>query len=265
MKRLAWIVLLRKENRDLRSRLSNQRVTIMLTLILLSAVIAFRVPAAVALNVDSQSNEATTAGTSSAGQAKCDTSDVQDIPRGSTIEAVVTGSLDSAHLKPGKEITAKVVTDWEYTGCNLPVGAMLYGHVIAASSSKDPDRSEMALVFDQGQCDGHSKRPVSLTVIGVVAPSDQFVGMHSALPSEVAGGGRNISNSVGNGGVAQDENLNPGGLPRTVHPGIVVRIPKLQLEPRGGPECSARMISTKRNFRLESGSTLILTMRAVPE
>lgn len=258
------LVLCAEENGDLWRPLPRRRVPVVPTFIL-SAIAALGVPAAMGQNSVSQSNEATTAGTSSAAQAKCDTSGDQNIPIGSTIEAKVTGSLDSAHVQPGKEIIAQVVSEWESSECNLPAGSTLYGHVTAASSSKGPDHSEMAIVFDQGQCDGHSKRPISLTLIGLVAPPDQYVGMHSALPSEVAGQGRNISDSVGNGGVAQDENLNPGGLPRTVHPGIVVRIPKLQLEPHGGPECSARMISTKRNFRLESGSRLILTMRAAPE
>jgi hypothetical protein len=258
------LVLWTEENGDRWKLLPRLRGPVVRTSTL-SAIVALGVSVAVAEDFVSQSNEVTAAGTSSATQAKCDTSDDQNIPVSSTIEAKVTGSLESAHLKPGKEITAQVVTEWESPGCNLPAGSTLYGHVTDATSSKDPDRSEMAIVFDQGQCDRHAKRPISLTLIGVVAPSGQFVGMHSALPSEVSGAGRNISNAVGNGGVAQDENLNPGGLPRTVHPGIVVRIPKLQLEPHGGPGCSARMISTKRNFRLESGSTLILTMQGVPE
>ena len=240
---------------------------------ILSAILALATAAAFAQNAvgvkaspqSTQRNEATPAGDSSASQAKCDTGEDQQIPITSTIEATVTSSLDSTHLKPGREITAHVVTEWQFPGCNLPAKSTLYGHITAASSSKNPDASEMAFVFDHGDCDGRSKKPISLNVIGVVAPSDQFVGMHSALPSEVAGGGRDISNSVGNGGVAQDENLNPGGPPRTVHPGIVIRIPKLQLEPHGGPECSARIISTKHNFRLESGSELILTMQGVPE
>ena len=239
----------------------------------LSAILALATAAALAQNAvgvkaslpSTQSNAATAAGESSANQAKCETAGDQEIPTTSTIEATVTSSLDSAHLKPGKEITAQVMTPWQFPGCNLPVKSTLYGHITASSSSKNPDASEMAFVFDHGDCDGRSKKPISLTVIGVVAPSDQYVGMHSTLPSEVSGGGRDISNSVGNGGVAQDENLNPGGPPQTVHPGIVIRIPKLRLEPHGGPECSARMISTKHNFRLESGSELILTMQAVPE
>jgi hypothetical protein len=211
-----------------------------------------------------QSSEATSPSTSPAVQREC-AADDRDLPLDSTIEAKVTSLLDSAHLKPGKEITVQVLTEWQFPGCNLSARSTLFGHVTTASSSKDPGASELGLVFDKGECDRHSKKPISLSVIGVVAPPDQYVGLHGALPSEVSGGGRNISNSVGNGGPAQDENLNPGGAPHTVHPGIVVGIPKLKLEPHGGPDCSAKLTSTSRSVRLSSGSELILTMQMAPE
>jgi tetratricopeptide (TPR) repeat protein len=69
----------------------------------------------------------------------CEPGDERDRPVGSTIEAKVTGLLDSAHLKPGKEITVQVVNEWEFPGCNLPSKSLLYGHVTAASSSRNPD------------------------------------------------------------------------------------------------------------------------------
>jgi hypothetical protein len=213
----------------------------------------------------SQSNGATSASTSPAVQPECPAADDRDLPLDSTIEARVTGLLDSAHLKPGKEITVQVATEWQFPGCNLSARSTLYGHVTAATSSKDSGGSELGLVFDKGECDGHSKKAISFSVIGVVAPPDQYVGLHGALPSAVSGGGRNISNSVGNGGPAQDENLNPGGAPHTVHPGVVVGIPKLKLEPHGGPDCSAKLTSTSRSVRLSSGSELILTMQLPPE
>lgn len=212
-----------------------------------------------------QSNGATSAPTSPAVKPECAAAaDDRDLPLDSTIEAKVTGLLDSAHLKPGKEVTAQMISEWEFPGCNLPANSNLYGHVTATNSSRNPDVSEMAIVFDHGECDGRSKKALSLTVIGILAPPDQFVGLHSALPSEVSGSGRVISNSVGNGGVAQDENLNPGGPPHTVHPGIVVGIPKLKLDPHGGPDCSAKLTSTSRSVRLGIGSELILTMQPMP-
>ncbi len=85
---------------------------------ILSAILSLATAAAFVQNAvgmkasppSTQNNEATAAGKSSANQAKCDTAGDQEIPTTSTLEATVTGSLDSAHLKPGKEITAQVVT-----------------------------------------------------------------------------------------------------------------------------------------------------------
>src|SRR3954454_21422774 len=103
------LVLWAEENGDRWRLLPRLRVPVMRTSIL-CAIVALGVSVAVAEDFVSQSNEATAAVTSSATQTKCDTSDDQNIPVGSTIEAKVTGSLDSAHLKPGKEITAQVVS-----------------------------------------------------------------------------------------------------------------------------------------------------------
>jgi hypothetical protein len=200
----------------------------------------------------------------SAMPADCGTSDDRDRPIGSVIEARVTGLLDSAHLKQGKEVTVQVVNEWQFPGCNLPSKSLLYGHVTAASSSKDPDSSELSLVFDHGECEGREKKVLTLHVIGIVAPPDQYVGLHSALPSKVANGGRDISVTAQDlGYFALDENLNPGGPPKTVHPGIVAGIPTMKLEPHGGPGCSTKFTSTNRSVHLGIGSELLLTMQAI--
>ena len=61
-----------------------------------------------------------------------------------------------------------------------------------------------------------------------------------------------------------DFKLNPGGAPNTVHPGIVLGMPKLKLEVEGGPGCSARISSTDRSAVLELGSQLILVPQSAP-
>ena len=86
------------------------------------------------------------------------------------------------------------------------------------------------------------------------------------MPTEVAGGARQMGGSP-NGmdavsGNAFDDDLNPGGPPKTIHPGIVIRMPQVSLQPEGGPACSARFTSTHRNIELGPGSELILTMFA---
>ena len=197
-------------------------------------------------------------------QPDCAPADERARPLSATIEAKVMGLLDSAHLKPGKEIYVKLVNDWRYPGCSLEAGSLLYARVTASSSLKTPELSELSLKFDRGQCANIAEKRVSLRVIGLIAPPDQFKAQHGVMPAEVAGGGRNISTSAGEMGVfAQDQNLNPGGAPHTVHPGIVAGEPTLKLELQGGPACSDKFTSTEGSVRIGVGSELLLSMEDV--
>jgi tetratricopeptide (TPR) repeat protein len=194
-----------------------------------------------------------------AGQLDCQPMSTADRPVDSTIEARVTGGLDSAHLKPGKEIWVKVVYGQIYPGCTLDAESILYGHVMSMTSTKNPDASELSVQFDHGDCAGHSKKELPLRLIGLVGPPEESKMLHDALPTEVAGGGRQIRDAIASSS-AVDENLNPGGPPHTIHAGIVVRLPEAKLDPQGGPGCSAKITSTKRSVQLGPGAELILTM-----
>ncbi len=203
-------------------------------------------------------------GYGAAEQSDCQPFDKKDVPIGSVMETKVTGLLDSAHLKPGKEVTVQLVNDWEFPDCNLDRGSILYGHVTAASSAAAPNASELSLQFDRAECGGKAKKPVSLAVVGVLAAPDQFVGLHSALPTEVAGAGRGITaTATGLSYFSEDDNLNPGGPPKTIQPGIVLGIPNMKLEPSGGPGCSAKMTNTDHSVRLTTGAEVILSMQSV--
>lgn len=192
--------------------------------------------------------------------AACPQFENRDWPVESTIEARVTELMDSSHLKPGKEIFVKVVYGLTYPGCSLAQDAILYGHVTAAASSKNPNSSELGLVFDHADCQGRQKQELPMRLIGLVAPREESAMLHDALPSQVAGGARQISGTIG-GSTGRDDNLSPGGPPHTVHPGIVVRMPKVKLEPEGGPGCSARVSSSERSLQLAPGAELILTVQ----
>ena len=195
-------------------------------------------------------------------KAECPRVDSMDHPISTTIEASVTGTLDSGHLKPGKEIWVKALTGWKLPECSMEEGANLYGHVVAATSTKDGSSSELSLTFDHADCTGKGKKEISLQLIGLIGPPDEQQNMHDALPTEVAGGGRAIQ-AVVNGSSGIDDNLNPGGRPHTVHPGIVVRMPKIKLEPVAGPGCSAKITSTGHSVQLGTGAELILLMKKV--
>lgn len=181
-----------------------------------------------------------------------------DWPLNNTIEASVQGWLDSGHIKPGQSITLKVVHGWQGQSCMLPEGSMLYGHAVA--STKSSGGSELALVFDQGECFHEKKKPLPLKIIGLVGPPGEFKGLHGAMPTEIRGGARQISDSVANMDIAIDQNLNPGGPPRTVHPGVVASIPAVRMSLQGGPQCSTLLSSNERSIHIGAGAEFILLM-----
>jgi tetratricopeptide (TPR) repeat protein len=188
----------------------------------------------------------------------------KDHPIDSTIQGGIVGWLDSGHLKPGQSINVKVLQDWIAPNCALTSGALLYGHVLAATSSKKPGGSELALVFDHGDCIGHPKQELSLRIIGVAGGDTAFKGVHNAMPTEVSGGAKAISDTAGSMGLAPDVNLNAGVAPKTVRPGLVAGIPHLKLLPEGGPQCSAMLTSEEHSVHIGIGTEFILTMESLP-
>ena len=205
---------------------------------------------------------ASTAPANETGAPTCQQFENRDWPVASTIEARVTEMMDSSRLKPGKEVFVKVLYGLTYPGCVLTQDSILYGHVTAAASSKNPNSSELGLVFDHADCEGHQKQQLPLRLIGLVALRNQSSMLHDALPTQVGGGARSISDPI-SGSTGRDDDLSPGGPPHTVHPGIVVRMPKVKLESAGGPGCSARISSTDRSVQLAPGTEVILTVEKV--
>ena len=193
-------------------------------------------------------------------RAECDryVNQAGDLPTNVTIEAQIVGWLDSAHAKPGQPVTLKVTHEWISEDCRLPAGTMLYGDVMASSAGKSG--GELALMFDSGDCFHQAKKKLSLRVIGVLGPPGERKAFHDAMPQEVSGGGRDISLTAAAMGIKEDDNLNPGGPPHTVHPGVVVGLKGITMTPEAGPQCSALLTSAGHSVRLDTGSEFILTM-----
>jgi hypothetical protein len=174
------------------------------------------------------------------------------IPSRAAIEAKVT-NFDSAHLKAGSSIWFKIARPFYYPGCALDVDSIVYAHVISVSPS------DVSLAFDRADCNHQDQQPLKLRVIAIVGPPNESHHMHEDLPSEVAGGARQIAQAV-YGTDEFDEELNPGGPPHTIHPGVVVGIKNLKLQPTAGPECSDKITSDGKRIQLASGSELILAL-----
>jgi tetratricopeptide (TPR) repeat protein len=202
---------------------------------------------------------ATTPAGNAAQRTACDryVDQAADLPTNVTIEAQIVGWLDSKHAKPGQPVTLKAVHEWVGPDCKLPEGAMLYGKVLESSNGKGG--SELALMFDQADCKGQNRKQLSLRTIGLVGPPDDRKAYHDAMPVEVKGA-RDISHTVDAMGLKDDENLNPGGPPKTVHPGIVVGLKEVKMTPEAGPQCSALLTSTESSVHIGIGSEFILAM-----
>ena len=196
--------------------------------------------------------------TASALSPECPRINDQDFPIQSTLEAKVQGTLDSAHLKPGKDIWAKVVQGYALPGCTLNQDATLYGRVVTATSSKNSGSPELSVDFDRGDCVGHPGQKLPLKLIGLASPPGAASGRHESMPTEVAGGARSISTAIG-ATDGYDPALRIDNLPKIVHPGLIVGMPSLSLDPQGGPLCSAKITSKGRSVEIGAGAQFILT------
>jgi hypothetical protein len=187
-----------------------------------------------------------------------------DIPVTSTIQAKVTGMLDSGHLKPGKVIWVTVMNGLVYPDCTLNAGAAIYAHITAADSRKDPPSSELSLKFDRADCEGRGKKEMPLWVVGLMGPPDTGAKARDAVPVGLHGGGRNITEAAKATNFVDDA-LNPGGAPNTVQPGIVIGLSKVRLDLQGGPGCSTRIFSSDSSIQLAPGSEFILVVQSKPQ
>lgn len=178
------------------------------------------------------------------------------IPIRSTIEARVAGLMESNHLKPGKKLWVNSVFEMNFPECRIAAGSPVYGTVTAASSSKNPNASELALAFDAVDCLKHEHQLMKLVVVGMIAAPDDQTRGHNAAPTELTGGSRQISETAASTN-GYDANLS-AALPPYVQPGYMAGFRNLRLDPQGGPQCSSRLVSTERSIVLPPGTVFLL-------
>jgi hypothetical protein len=204
---------------------------------------------------------ATQAPASQASPAPCPLSPNADIPLSATIHATVTGTLDSARLKVGKEIWVNVAADVTYPGCMLNAGTALYAHVMSAATAQGSNPSELSLSFDHADCLGRNKKEMPLRLIALLGPSENVLRVHEELPIMMRGSSRKISVAVKAEGTGTDK-FNLDAPPPTVQLGAVMGIPNVKLEIKGGPGCSSRITSTDRSVQLTREMELIFLVES---
>jgi hypothetical protein len=183
-----------------------------------------------------------------------------EVPLGATLAVKSIGMLDSGHLKPGKEIWFKVAKGLSFPGCALDTDDPVYARVLSATTTKTASKAELSLIFDHADYKGHAKQKLDMRLVSVLAPSDVLNRMHDAEPTKVAGGARRITDNIeATNGL--DAKLNPGGTPHTVRMGSTVGLPKITLEPQGGPECGANLSSSDKSVQIEQDATFLLVIQ----
>jgi hypothetical protein len=193
------------------------------------------------------------------------------------VQADLVRAIEAGRVKVGDAVLAKVAVKWEGPQCTLREGAILKGRIVAQSvHSKTEKTSEIALLFESGQCDGPDMKPLPLTVAALLATDPaQDKNMYENQPlSEAVGlsiggtGGGSAGVGVGGGGgslrsvtaAAATVYVSPPRYkgPTAVMPGQVAGIRGMKLNVGGGPEGSSVLSISGHNVHLDAGAQFLL-------
>lgn len=182
------------------------------------------------------------------------------------VQAELVHDLDAGHIKVGDVVFATVAVPWQDSACALRRGALLKGRVVAGSAyAKSARASQIALLFESGQCGGRDLRPLALTVAAVVAATNSLLAdqyenppLADAVGLGIEGGMRSVTSAA----ATNWQSPSRAKPAKAVMPGQVVGIPNVKLQVGGGPEGSSVLTATGRNLHLDSGSQLVLVSKA---
>jgi hypothetical protein len=184
------------------------------------------------------------------------------------VQAELLKAVDAGRVQAGDAVYAKVNLAWNNAVCKLREGAILKGRIVARTvRSKAAKSSDIALLFESGQCSGRDMKPLPLTLAAVLAPdpnSSLYNDQQSQPLNEATGLGlgqegsgspmRSMLTAAATVLVEPPRNKPP----QVVMPGQVVGIRNVTLVVGRGPEGSSVLTSEKHDLRLESGSRFVL-------
>src|SRR5271170_1843467 len=207
------------------------------------------------------------------------TSKSETPPPFAPVYADLVGPLEARFLQPGSSVLLRVRTEWRSSACKLREGAILKGHVAAVNiSSKTQRISQVALAFDQAECNGPNLAHMPLSVAAVLAPDPAdgstpqpyaplnqellAMGSGSGIPSATGGGGSGLR-SVNAAAYIADISPMPVEPPRRMTLGDVVGLSGLKLSVGTGPEGSSVLSIKGRNVSLQRDTRFFLVPAAM--
>jgi hypothetical protein len=124
---------------------------------------------------------------------------------GSTLNAVLTKSVDSRKAKEGDEVTAKTTSTTKAEGQRtIPKGTKLVGHITKANArAKGDSESALGILFDRAEVAKGREVPIHAVVQALAATTtNTSMGMNDDSPSAMQpnGGGTSGGTSGGNSG-----------------------------------------------------------------
>ena len=184
------------------------------------------------------------------------------------IQAALVKAIEAGRVRVGDPVYARVELAWKNPTCQLREGAVLKGRIVSQiARSKVNKSSEIALLFEKGQCGGLDLKPLPLTIASVLAPdpnsdaslfgNQQSQPLSEAVGLSLGGGGspmRSVTTAAANVLLEPPRNKRP----QTVMPGQVVGLGDMKLGVGSGPEGSSVLTSEKHNLRLDTGARLVL-------
>jgi hypothetical protein len=190
------------------------------------------------------------------------------------IQAELLKALEPSKVSVGDPVLARVDIAWKTADCTLRKGAILKGRVVQESTrSKSIKNSEIALLFESGQCSGRDMKSLPLTVAAVVAANPAWgstlyeneqspplseaigLGLNGGTAGNYSGSGMRKVSTAASTVLAEPPHTKQ---PKTVMPGQVIGLGGIKLSVGTGPEGSSVLTASKRNVRLEAGSQLVL-------
>lgn len=202
------------------------------------------------------------------------------LPAGTELVVELTKSVDSKKAKPGDEVSAKLIQDFVAGGQVIaPRGSKLQGHVTEVKAySKEERESVLGLVFDTLVLKHGGEIPLHGVIQALAPPrEDVFDEESSPYGGQIAGGSqptngmhsppftdpRVLHDHTRDDALKSTGNPKSYGRTANTHPGGslgagahgVFGMAGLTLKP-------SRVVSTKSNVKLESGTQMVVGVQA---
>lgn len=177
----------------------------------------------------------------------------------SYLETTLQSSIDAGHAKAGEAFYLKAMDDWSGLNCVLRKGATLQGHVVGAQKVVGhTGDSQLTLTIDSADCDGQRHKLLLLTIVEIVGDdSASEEHLHSVVPQEIRGGGRNIGGATND--ISTDYKTSGPRGPFMIHPGQVLGLKDVVLHLGTGQDRSVLITRKEHNIRLTQNSEIVLS------